>query len=93
MLRQSRWKLIHYADGSPEQLFDTEADPEELRDLGGEPSLAQVQAELRATLDSILDPEAVNAQAFRDQAEMIAAYGGAEAILARPSFNHTPVAD
>ena len=39
----------------------------------------------------IMDPEEVNRQAFADQAAMIDSLGGMEAILAMPSFNHTPI--
>ena len=39
----------------------------------------------------ILDPEDVNRRAFSDQAKMIDTLGGIEAIMALPSFNHTPI--
>ena len=44
-----------------------------------------------ASLRNIFDPEVVNANAFADQAEKIAALGGGEACLTRYAFNHTPV--
>jgi hypothetical protein len=48
-----------------------------------------------ALLRDILDPEAVNARAFADQAGKIAGLGGREAILAREgvSFGFTPLTD
>ncbi len=46
---------------------------------------------MQGHLESILDPEAANVQAFADQAAMLESYGEAEAVLAMPSFNHTPV--
>jgi len=52
MLRKDRWKYVVYAGYAP-QLFDMEADPEELRDLSGDqPALvAQLDADLRTVVD------------------------------------------
>lgn len=91
MLRCGRWKLVYYAEGHPPQLFDVENDPRELRDRAGDPDCAAVCADLESRLGSILDPEAVNRQAFDDQAAMIERLGGLDAIRASPSFNHTPL--
>ena len=43
---------------------------------------------MHGVLTSILDPEEANAQAFADQAVLLERYGGAEAVMAMPSFNH-----
>ncbi len=91
MIRQGRWKYVHYAGGHAPQLFDMEADPDELSDLGEDPRFEGERAMLYGRLTEILDPEAVNAQAFADQARLLEAYGGREAVLAMPGFNHTPV--
>ena len=91
MLRLGRWKLVYYAEGNPPQLFDLEQDPRELEDLAADPSRQMILAQLRETLHSIVDPEAVNRQAFADQAAMIERLGGVDAIRAVPSFNHTPL--
>ncbi len=91
MLREGHWKLLYYADGHPPQLFDIEDDPRELRDRAGDPACAPVRGRLEARLGEILDPEAVNREAFADQAKMIDALGGIDAIRASPSFNHTPL--
>ena len=48
---------------------------------------------MRARLFRMLDPEAVNRQAFADQARLIEALGGIDALRAMPSFNHTPLQD
>ena len=80
MLRQGRWKLIHYVDFEPE-LFDLEADPEELENRAGDPDCAGTLAALQARLREMLDPEAVDAMAHADQAAMIEGYGGREAAL------------
>jgi choline-sulfatase len=91
MLRKGRWKYVHYSEGHPALLFDMEEDPRELVNLAANPECRDSVNELRGQLFEILDPEEVNRQAFADQARMIGSLGGAEAILALPGFNHTPV--
>jgi choline-sulfatase len=91
MLRKGRWKYVHFAEGHPALLFDIENDPRELSNLADDPQHTYILAGLREQLFEILDPEAVNRQAFSDQARMIDTLGGMEAILAMPSFNHTPI--
>ncbi len=91
MLRQGRWKLVYFSEGHPPLLFDMEKDPREMADLAGDPAQRETLAQLKTQLFDILDPEAVNRQAFADQAKMIEALGGMEAIMAMPSFNHTPL--
>jgi choline-sulfatase len=91
MLRQQRWKLVCFAEGNPPLLFDIEQDPHELHNLADDAAHATILQQMLCQLSAILDPEAVNAQAFADQASMIEAYGGLESIRAMPSFNHTPL--
>jgi arylsulfatase A-like enzyme len=50
-LRTPRWRYVFWLD-EREQLFDLEADPDELRDLGRDASCAAVRATLR---DQLLD--------------------------------------
>lgn len=45
MLRTARWKYIHY-EGLAPQLFDLDADPWELVDLGRDPAYADVREEM-----------------------------------------------
>jgi choline-sulfatase len=89
MLRTPRHKYIHYVN-QPPQLFDLEADPEELRDLAGDPAHAALRAGMEARLRAMLDPEAVNAAAQRDQAAMIARLGGEAVIRAKERAAYTP---
>ena len=89
MLREGRWKYVHYAGHAP-QLFDIEADPDELRDLAGDPALAGTLAELRDMLLRQLDPAEVDARAKADQAARIAAHGGREQILSAGTLGYTP---
>jgi choline-sulfatase len=75
MLRRGRYKLIYYVRHAPE-LFDLEADPEELHDLATDPLHAQVLQDLQAQLRTICDPEAMDALAKQDQQAMINRLGG-----------------
>lgn len=90
MLRTLRWKYVHYLNGPPPQLFDMQADPEELNDLGGDPAHAETRRMLEAQLRATVDMEAADAQAKADQAAMIARYGGEAAVRARERMAFTP---
>lgn len=50
MIRTRRWKYIHRVPYGPHELYDLEADPEEVHDLAGKPEYAQVEAQLRDEL-------------------------------------------
>ncbi len=89
MLRKGRWKLNHYVGFEPE-LFDLTDDPEELRNLAVNPACSDVLTRLMDELCKMIDPEAVNAQAFADQSDMIEAYGGLEAALKLGAPGATP---
>ena len=89
MIRDGKWKYVHYVGEVP-QLFDLEADPQEARDLGTSADHGDVLARCEAKLRAIVDPEAVNERAFRDQQARIEANGGLEAIRARGDFGYTP---
>ncbi|MEO3480410.1 sulfatase-like hydrolase/transferase [Phaeobacter sp. CAU 1743] len=89
MLRKERWKLNYYV-GFPSELFDMRGDPEELTDLAGDPAYAAKLAEMEAALRDILDPEAVDAQAFADQAALIERLGGRDAALKLGAPGATP---
>jgi len=89
MIRHGRWKYVHHV-GMPPMLFDLAADPGETLDLGRDPGHAAIRAECEAKLRAVVDPEAADALARADQAAVIAAHGGREAILARGTFRYTP---
>jgi choline-sulfatase len=91
MIRQGRWKLVTYADPDyPDELYDLEADPEELRNRAGDPSCASAKAGLEAALRERLDPAEVDARAKARQAAQLAAHGGAEAVVARGDLGFSP---
>jgi choline-sulfatase len=85
MVRNGRWKYMHHVGYAP-QLFDLEADPLELIDLGENPDHTEVRAECERLLRQVVDPDAANAQAFSDQEEKIEFHGGVEAVIKRGHF-------
>ncbi|MCY3946680.1 MAG: sulfatase-like hydrolase/transferase [Anaerolineaceae bacterium] len=90
MLRDLRYKYVHYVDGPP-QLFDLIDDPWEVRDLAGIPDFGPVLKERESRLRSMLDPEAVDAQARADQRAKVEDFGGEAAVRARGTFANSPV--
>ncbi|MFY9213042.1 MAG: sulfatase-like hydrolase/transferase [Aestuariivita sp.] len=88
MLRWGVWKLVHFAEGHPAQLFHMQADPGETDDLSG--ARPDIMAEGMRILLAMLDPEAVNIRAHADQARRVIELGGREALLAMEQWNYTP---
>ena len=91
MLRTRRWKYVAYPT-YPAQLFDLEADPEELHDLGTDPGHATILAELAALLRARLgeEPALLDAHVKARQAEILAANGGRELVEARGGLPYSP---
>lgn len=58
MLRHGRWKLVYYHGQQP-QLFDLEADPDEMTDLALEPRYEAVRDALVARVLDVWDPQAI----------------------------------
>lgn len=91
MVREGDWKLIHYVNNPP-QLFNLANNPDETLDLASRPGSQPILHHLTNQLRTILDPEAVSAQAHADQARRVAELGGREAILASGGdFGFTPI--
>jgi choline-sulfatase len=74
----------------PPQLFNLQADPEELTDLAGRASCRGQLERLDALLRRFCDPEEVDRRARARQAELLQRHGGREAALARGDLNYTP---
>ena len=70
MVRQAGYKLI-YTHGHPDLLFDLEADPDELRNLAGDPAFREVHAHLTSLLMDGWDPEEIDRTIRKSQAERL----------------------
>lgn len=91
MLRDGPYKYIRYASYPP-QLFDLDADPEELNDLARGPANAMLIARMEILLRERLggDPAEIDARVKARQAAILAANGGREAVLARGDLPYSP---
>lgn len=88
-IRHGKYKYIHYV-AYPPQLFDLEANPEELNDLGADPASADALAECRARLEAMLDPEEVDGKAKSRQHEILDRNGGREAVIMQGDLGFSP---
>ncbi len=89
MLRDGRYKYIHYVGFEPE-LYDLDSDPEEMNNLADNPEFSEILAKYEKHLRNMLDPEAVNAEALADQAALIEKNGGLDKVLDRGGLAGTP---
>jgi choline-sulfatase len=89
MLRKGRYKFVYYVRHAPE-LFDLDADPEELVDLAPDPAYAPVRADMERALRAICDPEAMDELAKRDQNAMIERLGGKAVAATMGATGATP---
>ncbi len=93
MLRHGDWKIVYYVGFKP-QLFNLSIDPDEADDLAEKPEYAAKLKEMEAELRKICDPEAINAQAKREQEALLAQHGGKEAVLnSGGMISYSPVPD
>lgn len=92
MVRKGRFKLI-YTLGHPSLLFDMVVDPDELRDLSGDPAYGDTLAELEGIALDGWDPDALAAKVMASQqARKLIASAPGEApkwdFLARMNDDH-----
>lgn len=91
MIRKSNFKLCYYAY-YPSQLFDMEKDPEETRDLAGDPAYASIIDDLEAELRKVVDPERTALRCRMEQLDKMNEYGGYRRIMKNgPMFAYSPV--
>ena len=89
MLRKGDWKIVCYPGYEP-QLFNLNHDPFEQHDLAIGGDYHNVIKDMREELYRIVDIDAVNRQAFADQAIKIEQFGGREEILKAEDLGYTP---
>src|SRR5690606_5047811 len=90
MIADARYKYHEYV-GYPPELFDLENDPGETVNLADEPQCKAVVECYAQELRGMLDPVATDAQAKRDQAALVASFGGREKALAMGTPGASPV--
>jgi len=90
MLANKKYKYHYYVGLEPE-LFDLETDPAETSNLASLPDYRGLVTEFEAQLRNIVDPEAVDASAKRDQHALIESFGGRESALKTGTPGATPV--
>ena len=73
MIRQGRWKFVH-VPGDPDQLFDVEADPLELRNLAQEDAFAAETAAFAAELAERWDLAAIERNVRESQQARLAVF-------------------
>lgn len=91
MVRLGNLKYVHYsAESYPDQFFDLATDPEEIKDLAGDPAHAAAMERCRQALLAVLDPAAVDREARAAQARRVLELGGPDTILNRGDFGFSP---
>lgn len=73
MIRKGDWKYIHFT-WYDDLLFNLAHDPGEFNNLIDKPETTDIQAELKAILNSLVDTEEVTLRAFHTQEKMLADY-------------------
>ena len=66
MIRHGRFKYI-CSEPDPDQLYDLEADPHELRNLAGQPGYEQLQTDFRAQVSEHWDARAIHRAVLQSQ--------------------------
>lgn len=79
MLRTERWKYV-YHDGGPDQLFDMQADPDEVHDLIDSSDQQQVASDLRQRILEDWDPATIRTRMAKHAKDKTALRAWAEAV-------------
>ena len=81
MLRSGRYKNLHYAGGYVSELYDLEADSEEMHNIANDPVYSETLRILERELLMMLDPEGHDESALSDQARLVDQLGGRGAVI------------
>ncbi|SPJ29968.1 sulfatase-like hydrolase/transferase [Falsiruegeria mediterranea] len=90
LFRQGKWKRIYHVD-MPNQLFDLDADPEEVNDLLAHNGAHPMEAVLSDQLRALVDPEALDLRSKADQRVRIEELGGLEVVRNFGSIAASPI--
>lgn len=90
MLADGRYKYHYYVGLEPE-LFDLQNDPAEQHNLAPHPEFRELVSAFETKLRAMIDPEAVDALAKRDQRTLVENFGGRELALRTGTPGATPV--
>ncbi|GAB5435275.1 sulfatase-like hydrolase/transferase [Falsiruegeria mediterranea] len=90
LFRQGKWKLIYHVD-MPNQLFDLDADPEEVNDLLAHNGAHPMEAVLSDQLRALVDPEALDLRSKADQRVRIEELGGLDVVRNFGSIAASPI--
>lgn len=88
LIRKGRWKYVRHLLGDDVQLFDIEADPDELHDLALDPGSQNVLRELDTALGSVLDPVEADDRIRIEQRTLLGEAGASDA--ASPATGELP---
>ena len=88
MIRKGKYKYIHYVGYEPE-LFDLEADPEELNNLAGDPAYHSILEEYKTDLRAIVDPDEADERAYAAQESLLKEFGGRKKAIAKGAVQGT----
>lgn len=90
MLRYGKFKYVHYVGFQP-QLFDLHNDPNELNDLSQLGDYKESMLDCEKELRGMVNPDEVDRNARKDQAELISKHGGREMVLQFEEQAYTPI--
>ena len=80
-------QLLGFADG---MIYEVDPGSGELTDLGADPAFEEERKALHTALRTLVDPAHADSVAKARQADLLAAHGGREAVIARGDLGFSP---